>query len=104
MNNYHFFDDRLSLDSKGLLDTMLMLPDDWKFTEQGLSTITGAGKTVIKTCLKQLEKYGYLIRRQLWDAHGRPSGAEYLIFEDSAQNTEYLKSAGSNSNTDPTNA
>ena len=38
MSNVYLRDERLSLKAKGLLSYMLSLPDDWKFSVQGLSS------------------------------------------------------------------
>ena len=81
MSNHHLQDSSLSLKTKGLLTIMLSLPEDWDYTEKGLCSITGEGKDSIRTCLKQLEASGYLIRRQLRGESGRMGGTEYIISE-----------------------
>lgn len=87
VNNRIFRDQRLSLKARGLLCTMLSLPDGWEFSENGLQSILPAdGKTSIRTALKTLEACGYLIRRQLREK-GKMAGWEWEIF-DTPQNAE----------------
>lgn len=87
VNNSIFRDKRLSLKARGLLCTMLSLPDCWEFSENGLQSILPAdGKTSIRTALKTLEECGYLVRRQLREK-GKMAGWEWEIF-DTSQNAE----------------
>lgn len=87
VNNGIFRDQRLSLKARGLLCTMLSLPDCWEFSENGLQSILPAdGKTSIRTALKALEDCGYLVRRQLREK-GKMAGWEWEIF-DTPQNAE----------------
>lgn len=87
VNNGIFRDQRLSLKARGLLCTMLSLPDCWDFSEKGLQSILPAdGKTSIRTALKALEDCGYLVRRQLREK-GKMAGWEWEIF-DTPQNSE----------------
>lgn len=81
MSNYHLKDKRLSLKAKGLLSQMLSLPDNWDYTLAGLCHINRESKDAIRTALQELEKYGYLHRRQTTDASGRFSSNEYIICE-----------------------
>lgn len=62
ITNNIFRDHRLSLKTRGLLCTMLSLPDGWEFSEKGLTAIIPDGISSIRTGLKQLEEAGYLIR------------------------------------------
>lgn len=81
VNNTIFRDQRLSLKARGLLCTMLSLPDCWEFSENGLQSILPAdGKTSIRTALKTLEDCGYLVRRQLRE-NGKMAGLEWEIFD-----------------------
>ena len=81
VNNTIFRDQRLSLKARGLLCTMLSLPDCWEFSENGLQSILPAdGKTSIRTSLKTLEDCGYLVRRQLREK-GKMAGWEWEIFD-----------------------
>jgi hypothetical protein len=81
MSNIHFRDKRLSFRAKGLLSTMLSLPEDWDYTLLGLTKLSTDGKDAIRSALKELENCGYLIRRRTTDEKGRYSSNEYLIYE-----------------------
>lgn len=82
LSNYHFKDKRLSWKAKGLLSTMLSLPPDWNYTIEGLATLSGDGIKSTNSGLAELEKYGYLKRRQLRDGNGHFSLTEYTIYEE----------------------
>jgi len=82
MSNYHLRDENINLKSKGLLSIMLSLPDEWDYSIKGLSKITGEGRDSIRACLTQLERAGYLVRRQIRASNGRMlSETEYIIYE-----------------------
>lgn len=69
----------LSLKSRMLLVIMLNLPDDWNFTEKGLSIAVGEGIRSIKSGLTELEKNGYLFRYQVKQKDGKYSNASYIV-------------------------
>lgn len=81
MSNYHLRDKSLSLKAKGLLSQMLSLPEDWDYTLAGLSFINRESKDAIRSAINELEKAGYIIRRQTTDASGKFAGNEYIIHE-----------------------
>ena len=81
MPNYPFRDMRLSFKGRGLLGTMLTLRDDWDYTLAGLTAISPHGKSYVSTGLNELERLGYLERRQLRDEQGRFIDTEYVIYE-----------------------
>ena len=57
-------DQSLSLKDRGLIITLLSLPDNWAFTINGLSKIIPDGKDSIKNSLKHLEELGYVSKTQ----------------------------------------
>ena len=81
MSNHHLRDKRLSLKAKGLLSQMLSLPEDWDYTLSGLARINAEGKDAIRAAVVELEKTGYIQRRQRTDNAGKFSGNEYIIRE-----------------------
>ena len=81
MSNHHLKDTALSLKAKGLLSMMLSLPDEWNYTTRGLAAICKEGVDAIGGALKELEKAGYIVRRQLRGPGGRISDTEYTIYE-----------------------
>ena len=83
LSNYHFKDKRLSWKAKGLLSTMLSLPEDWNYTIEGLASLSDDGIKATNSGLAELEKYGYLVRKQLRDDNGHFIAMEYTIYEKS---------------------
>ena len=81
MSNYHLRDRNLSLKAKGLLSQMLSLPEDWDYTLAGLARINAEGKDAIRAAVVELEKTGYVQRRQTTDKAGKFSANEYVIRE-----------------------
>jgi hypothetical protein len=81
MAKYHLKDRSLSLKSKGLLTTMLSLPEQWNYTTRGLAAICKEGVESIGTALKELENAGYIVRNRLRDKKGRITDTEYVIYE-----------------------
>ena len=65
MCNYHLKDKALSLKAKGLLSMMLSMPEEWNYSTRGLAAICKEGVEAVGNALKELEKAGYMVRRQL---------------------------------------
>jgi hypothetical protein len=80
MANYHFKDKGLSWKAKGILSTMLSLPDDWDYSLAGLATLANDGMSSTRTAIKELESSGYLYRKPI-RKDGKIADWEYLIFE-----------------------
>ncbi|MCM1167922.1 MAG: helix-turn-helix domain-containing protein [Ruminococcus sp.] len=81
MSNHHLKDRRLSYKAKGLLSEMLSLPPDWDYTLGGLAVIADDGVDSVRSAVRELEKFGYLVRRQSRDERGRMSVNEYFVYE-----------------------
>ena len=81
MSNHHLKNKDLSLKAKGLLSQMLSLPENWDYTLAGLSAINRESKDAIRSAVNELEKAGYIRRRQTVDSRGKFSGNEYIIYE-----------------------
>ncbi len=71
MSNHHLRNKELSLKAKGLLSQMLSLPEDWDYTLAGLALINKESIDAIRTAIWELEKAGYITRRQGRDERGR---------------------------------
>lgn len=81
MSNYHLRDKSLSLKAKGLLSLMLSLPETWDYTLSGLAKISLEGKDAIRATVVELEKAGYIQRRQTTGRDGKFGSNEYIIRE-----------------------
>ena len=90
MSNIHLKDKRLSYKAKGLLSEMLSLPPEWDYTLSGLAVISADGIDSVRSAVRELEKYGYLVRSQRRDERGRMSVSEYKVFENPEQNPNYV--------------
>ena len=90
MSSHHLRNKELSLKAKGLLSQMLSLPEDWDYTLKGLSLINRESIDAIHTAVWELEKAGYITRRQGRDEKGKMAAIEYAIYEQ-PQNTPELE-------------
>lgn len=64
-HNAMWRDSTLDFPERGLLGTMLTLPDNWNFSIKGLAAIVPSGEHKISSSLKKLEKAGYLKREAI---------------------------------------
>lgn len=69
----------LSLKARGMLCTMLSLPDDWEFSENGLQAILKDGQTSIRSAIKELEGAGFLSRTRERDESGRMRRCVWIV-------------------------
>ncbi len=81
MSNYHLRDKNLTLKAKGLLSLFLSLPDSWKYSIKGLTTICKEGRDGITSAVDELERNGYLKRKQSRDKNGHFYDIAYIIYE-----------------------
>ncbi|MBO5229623.1 MAG: hypothetical protein J6B20_02420 [Clostridia bacterium] len=73
-------DKDLDLKSRGMLLTLLSLPDSWNFSERGLVKIfNNEGRSSIRSALKVLEELGYLKRVQCRGVDGAFGNIDYII-------------------------
>jgi len=68
----------ISLKAKGLYAFMNSKPDNWEFSYKGLQSQLLEQKTAIKTAIKELEIFGYLIRKKYQKTNGQ-WGWEYQL-------------------------
>lgn len=81
LSNFHFREKEMSFKAKGLLSFMLSLPNNWDYSVEGLESFSSDGKDSIISGLKELEKFGYLVRKQKTDEKGKFCGYDYIIYE-----------------------
>lgn len=63
----------------GLWAFMAQLPDDWEFSIAGLTKIRSEGRDAIRSAVEELEKLGWLARRQSKDSSGKYDGYDYEL-------------------------
>jgi hypothetical protein len=80
MSNHHLRNTDLSLRAKGLLSQILSLPEGWDYTIAGLAKINKEGKDAVRAAVQELEKAGYIERRQT-NSGGKFGGNEYVVYE-----------------------
>ncbi|MCM1508252.1 MAG: DUF6017 domain-containing protein [Ruminococcus flavefaciens] len=81
INNKILRDTRLGSSERGLLVTMLSLPNGWSFSIRGLAQILPDGITKISNGLNKLESLNYL-RRERRYKNGRISNWDYIISDE----------------------
>ena len=82
ISNYLFKDRRLSLRGKGMLALILSLPDEWKYSIEGLATLVPDGRNTVIKALDELMDLGYIVRKQETDGNGKFAGYVYDIYEE----------------------
>lgn len=78
VDNTFLRDESLDLNERGLLVTMLSLPENWDYKGIGLTSILPCGKTKVFNALKKLEEKGY-IKRSFVYQNGKISDCDYEI-------------------------
>ena len=81
ISNVFLRNDKLSLKAKGLLATILSLPETWDFSIKGICSIVKEGTTAVYSAIDELKTYGYCIVETLRDEKGRVIGNDYTFFE-----------------------
>ena len=92
ISNYHLFDKRLTHKATNLLTTMLALSPVWDYTLKGLASLKKDGIDGVRSGIRELEKLGYLTRRQLRNEKGQLAHNEYLVYETPELNPNFAKS------------
>lgn len=103
VNNEILRNKALGLKERGLLITLLSLPDGWSFSVQGLCSILPDGKTAIQAGVQKLEKMGYIRRTQAkeegrfcgydWEVSDRPIFAVFPSVENRSTGNELTETA-----------
>lgn len=77
-------DSRLRWKTRGLLAYMLSKPDNWEFHITELATELAQhsdqdGVETVKSALREMEQYGYLVRRQQRLTNGTFAGVDMVL-------------------------
>lgn len=85
-----FTDHRLDYRSKGVLCTLLSLPNGWEFSIPGLVSLVtnndqkvcsrGEKKDAVRAAIQYIEQLGYLQRIPCKDSKGQFAGYDYKIY------------------------
>ena len=74
-------DKRLTRRARGLLVELLSHREGWEITTEALVRNGVEGRDAIKTAIRELEGYGYLVRVQTKDSGNRYGGIEYVLLD-----------------------
>ncbi|ETO40012.1 hypothetical protein B808_1121 [Fructilactobacillus florum 8D] len=72
-------DERLSWKARGIFIYLFSQSENWEFYETEVMNHATDGRTSLRSGLAELEKYGYLVRKQLKNDKGKFSGWEWII-------------------------
>ena len=75
-------DPRLSLKTIGLFAVMQSFPDNWEYSVSGLAARVRVGRDAVRSCLKELEDAGYLVREQQHGPGGKFAGTVYTLLDE----------------------
>src|SRR5690625_4276659 len=81
VDKYGINDDRLSWKAKGILVYLLSKPDDWTVIVADLIKRAKDGRDSVRSGLKELEEFGYLVKFQHRGEAGRFGEYEYIVYE-----------------------
>lgn len=73
-------DERLTFKALGLLVWLLDKPDDWRIDSEAIAARRKEGRDAVRAALKELDTFGYLVRRKVQVEGGRWA-TECTIFE-----------------------
>ena len=96
MSNTHLRDLNLSLKARGLLSTILSLPENWNYSIGGLVAICKENESSVKSGLNELKNAGYMVVEKLYSDESGTGKFKYIynIFEnpeDSKELREQIK-------------
>ena len=99
INNTVLKDERLSWKAKGLFCYLLSLPEDWNICLNDLQNRAKDGIDGLKSAVKELKEYGYLIQKRNKDEKGRFLKTIYIIVENpQVENPQLLNTNIQNTN------
>lgn len=78
MSNIHLRDKHLSLKAKGLLSVVMSLPEDWEYSIAGLVAICKENETAVRSALKELKDYEYLVIDKIMPDKSESGRIEYV--------------------------
>nr|DAQ19268.1 MAG TPA: Dna polymerase B [Caudoviricetes sp.] len=82
ISNVFLRDKELSLKAKGLLATILSLPEDWDFSIKGICATIKEGTTAVYSAIDELKERGYCKVVTNRNEKGMIVGNDYTFYED----------------------
>lgn len=74
-------DRQLSFRARGVLHFLLDKPEGWKADSELLTVHTTEGRDAIRSALRELEEFGYLVRRKWRDSSTGQWVSEHIVYE-----------------------
>lgn len=71
ISNVILQDERLSYRARGLAASMLSRPPGWTTSAERLAATGAEGRDAVRSALRELEQFGYLVRSRTQDEQGR---------------------------------
>ena len=87
MSNVFLQDEKLSLEAKGLLATILINKSDWRIYLEELETRSKTGRQTHRKAYKELVEAGYI--RVIKHSKGRARGVQTYIFAQDTPITDF---------------
>lgn len=81
ISNVFLRDEKLSLKAKGLLATILSLPETWDFSIKGICSVVKEGTTAVYSAIDELKKCGYCSIIKNRNEKGMIIGNDYTFYE-----------------------
>lgn len=91
----------LTLKERGMLATLLSLPNDWDFTVFGLMKIIPEKKDAINNAINALEKKGYIKRYRLRDELGHMKETVIEVFDTPQNKDDCTEGSGDEDSPEP---
>jgi hypothetical protein len=88
LDNTCICDSRLSWKAKGLHTYLMSLPDDWKIFLSEVETHSKDGRDSVHSAVRELEQYGYIVRKRERNKDGTYAATIYYINEKPEQTIE----------------
>lgn len=82
ISNVFLRDVNLSLKAKGLLATILSLPETWDFSIKGICSVVKEGTTAIYSAIDELKEHGYCGVETNRNEKGMIIGNDYTFYEE----------------------
>lgn len=79
ISNVCLYDERLNLDTRGLMCILISYPDNWHFYNKYISKVSNVSVEKLNKLYRQLEMYGYLNRIKKRDKKGKFRGYEFEL-------------------------
>ena len=86
----------LSLKAKGLLLTIMSLPDDWVLHISQLPDFCKESKTSVRSAFNELKENGFIISVEMRDGKGRFKGNNYIAYYQSQTDKRFMIGSSEN--------